>query len=79
MTLRERLDLHDRQVAAHEKQITAIRNLVKEGMRMMLETRKDLRAIAAAQKRTDFKLEALLDQMRRSGGNGHAKRKVDLQ
>ena len=65
MTMAEWLYIHDRQVAAHEKQITAIRNLVKEGMRMMLETRKDLRAIAAVQKRTDLKLEALLDQMRR--------------
>jgi hypothetical protein len=64
MTMAEWLVIQDRKVAAHERQITAIRNLVKEGTRMMLETRKDLRAIAAAQKRTDLKLEALLDQMR---------------
>ncbi len=67
----ERLDKHD-------KQIAAIRDLVKEGMRLMIETRKDLRALAAAQKRTDAMLQGLIDSMRRYGGNGHSKTKVDL-
>src|ERR1035441_10760892 len=60
MTVTERLDKHDRQIAS-------MRDLVKEGMKMVveirnltLETRKDLRKLAAmqlatgeAQKRTD--------------------------
>jgi hypothetical protein len=46
MTTKEHLDRHDRQIAA-------IRTLMQEGVRFMIETRKDLRAIAAMQKRTD--------------------------
>jgi hypothetical protein len=76
MTVAERLDRHD-------KQIASIRDLVKEGMRMVvetrrlaLETRKDLRELAAAQKRTDESLRALIDILR-GGGNGHTKRRVD--
>ena len=78
MTEKQRLDHHD-------KQIAAIRNLVHEGMRLVVETRrdiaqtrKDMRMLAAAQKKTDESLKALIDTMR-GGGNGHGKRRVDLQ
>jgi hypothetical protein len=71
MTAKQRLDQHDRQIAA-------IRNLVHEGMRLVVETRKDMRAMAAAQKKTEQSLKALIDTMR-GGGNGHGKRRVDLQ
>ena len=71
------------QIAAHDKQIAAIRALVKEGIKLVTtsrqDTRREIRDLTAAQKRTDLKLEALIDQMRRSGGNGHAKGKVDVQ
>jgi septal ring factor EnvC (AmiA/AmiB activator) len=77
VTEKQRLDQHD-------KQIAAIRNLVHEGMRLVVETRrdiaqtrKDMRTLAAAQKNTDESLKALIDTMR--GGNGHGKRRVDLQ
>ena len=73
MTVAQRLDRHDKQ----------IRDLVKEGIKMVvetrhlaLETRKDLRELAAAQKRTDASLHALIDSMR-MGGNGHTRRRVD--
>lgn len=76
MTVTERLDRHD-------KQIAVIRDLVREGMRMVvetrrlaLETRRDLRELAAAQKRTDESLRALIDSLR-GGGNGHTGRRVD--
>jgi hypothetical protein len=76
MTVTERLDRHD-------KQIASIRDLVKEGIRMVvetrrlaLETRKDLRELAAAQKRTDASLRSLIDSLH-GGGNGHTKRRVD--
>jgi hypothetical protein len=65
MTTREHLSKHDRE-------INAIRTLLKEGMHLMLETRKDFRTLAAMQKQTDASLKALLDSMRR-GGNGHSK------
>jgi hypothetical protein len=68
----------------HDKQIAAIRDLVQQGMRLVLETRKDIRSLAAAQKRTEAaqqrteaSLKALIDGLRGSG-NGHAKRKIDL-
>ena len=76
MTVTERLDKHD-------KQIASIRDLVKEGIKMVLETRRlaletrrDLRELAAAQKRTDSSLHALIDSLR-GGGNGHTKPHVD--
>ncbi len=70
MTVKERLDRHDRQIAA-------IRDLLHEGMRLVVQTRKDLRVLATAQKRTEESLQALIDSLRR-GGNGHQKRKLDL-
>ncbi len=61
---KERLDKHDREIAA-------IRTLLKQGMRLVVD-------LASAQKRTERKLEALIDSMR-GGGNGHSKaRKLDL-
>jgi low affinity Fe/Cu permease len=71
MTTKEHLDKHDRQIAA-------IRALLQEGMRLMVETRKDLRAVAAIEKRTEAKLEALIDSLK-GGGNGHAKRRLDIE
>ena len=71
MTTKEHLDRHDRQLAA-------IRSVIHEGMRLVVETRKDLRTVVALQKRTESKLEALIDSMRR-GGNGHAKRRLEIQ
>jgi hypothetical protein len=77
MTTKEHLSLHDRQIAA-------IRDLFRDGIQLVIATRmdlralsKDLRALAAAQRRTDEKLEKLLDVMLR-GSNGHKKGKVDL-
>ena len=69
MTVTERLDRHD-------KQIASIRELVQEGMRLVVQSRKDIRSLAAAQKRTDASLHALIDSLR-GGGNGHTKRHVD--
>jgi hypothetical protein len=48
--------------------------LVVDNMR---ETRKDIRELRAAQKRTEASLKALIDSMR-GAGNGHAKTKLDL-
>jgi Spy/CpxP family protein refolding chaperone len=73
MKVAQRLDQHDKQ----------IRDLMKEGIKMVvetrrvaLETRKDLRELATAQKRTDASLHALIASMR-GGGNGHTKRRVN--
>ena len=69
MTVTERLDKHD-------KQIASIRDLVQEGMRLVVQSRKDIRSLAAAQKRTEESLRALIETMR-GGGNGHTKRRVE--
>ena len=65
MTTKEHLTLHD-------KQIAAIRNLVQEGMRLVIETRKDIRALVASQQRTERNLETLVNTLGRSG-NGKNK------
>jgi hypothetical protein len=77
MTLLARVTALERSAAQHDKQVKAIRDLVHEGMRLTVEIGKDMRALATAQKRTEESLQAFLE--RRRGGNGHAKRKVDLQ
>jgi hypothetical protein len=78
MTVAQRLDQPDSRIAA-------TRGSVREGMRLMIGARTDLRTLAALQrqagelqKRTEKKLEALIDSLRR-GGNGHAKRPVDTE
>jgi hypothetical protein len=65
MTTKEHLTLHD-------KQIAAIRKLVQEGMRLVIETRKDMRALVASQQRTERNLETLIAGLGR-GGNGKPK------
>jgi hypothetical protein len=69
----------------HDRQIAAIRDLVQQGMRLVLETRKDIRSLTAdvrslttAQRRTEASLKALIYSMR-GGGSGHARGKVDLR
>jgi hypothetical protein len=81
-TVKERLDKHDRQLAQHDKQIAAIRGLIKEGMSLVVQTRKDIHKLAvmqletaAAQKRTDASLRAFIGSLR-GGGNGHTKSKL---
>jgi hypothetical protein len=73
MTVTERLDRHDKQIASMVKEGI---KMVVETRRLALETRRDLRELAAAQKRTDASLHALIDSLR-GGGNGHTKRRVD--
>ena len=57
MTTNERLDRRHRQIAA-------IRDLVHEGMRLVVATRKDLRSLAAAQKRTEESLRGFIESLR---------------
>jgi hypothetical protein len=64
VTTKEHLTLHD-------KQIAAIRNLVQEGMRLVIETRKDIRALVAPQQRTERNLETLVNTLGRSGNGKH--------
>jgi hypothetical protein len=62
MTTKESLDRRDTQIAA-------IRILVHEGMKLVIETRRDIRTLVAVQKRTERNLETLVNTLGR-GGNG---------
>jgi hypothetical protein len=73
MTLKERLDPHDREIAA-------IRKLILTGMKMLNRNQEQITALVAEGKRTDQRLRSLeasvqqfVDGLRR-GGNGHTKR-----
>jgi hypothetical protein len=79
-TLKERVDKHDREIAA-------IKTLIKAGMRLVVQTqqqqlenerlgrevRKELKALATAQRRTEQSLDAFINSMRGRGSNGHGK------
>lgn len=70
--IKERLD-------AHDKQIRAIRSLVQEGMRLLVETRKDLRTLARMQQETEKKLQRFIEGASRGrSSNGHSKTKLDF-
>ena len=62
MTTAERLTIHD-------KQIAAIRVLVREGMMLVVETRKNMRLMLQSQKRTEKSLADLIAALGR-GANG---------
>ncbi|HMC60720.1 MAG TPA: hypothetical protein VKJ01_16140 [Candidatus Solibacter sp.] len=62
-TTQERLTKHDREIAA-------IRTLVLTGMKMIV-------SLTASQRKTDQQLQDFIRSLR--GGNGHAKRNVNLQ
>jgi hypothetical protein len=78
-TNKDWLQKHELRIKAHDRQLKATRELIHEGIRLMVETRRTLRDLAASQKKTDASLKAFIDSLRRSGGNGHTKAKVDLQ
>lgn len=59
MTTAEHLKLHD-------KQIAAIRSLVQEGMKQVIETRKDMRIMLQSQQRTEKNLADLIAALGRS-------------
>ena len=78
MTTKEHLKLHDKQIASMRALMREGIEMVKEIRSLTLETRKDLRAVAAAQKKTEASLGALIDNLR-GGANGHAKGKTPPQ
>ena len=74
MTAKERLDRHDREIAA-------IRKLLLQGMKMLVEYQREnrefqrenrdaIRELRAAQRQTDQSLKALIQR----GSNGHTKK-----
>ena len=78
MSLAQRVTELERRDAQHDKQIKAIRDLVQEGMRLLIETRKEGRATRKELRAIATNVRDLTDSLRR-GSNGHNKRKLDLQ
>jgi hypothetical protein len=62
MTTKEHLSMHD-------KQIASMRALMKEGIQLVIATRKDMRALLQSQKRTEKNLADLIAALGR-GQNG---------
>jgi hypothetical protein len=56
-TVKERLDNHD-------KEIAAIQDLIQQGARLAVQSRKDIRELTAAQKKTDAVLRAFIAERR---------------
>jgi hypothetical protein len=77
-TLHERVVALERGAIEHDKQIKAIRDLVEVGMRMMVESRKEMAAIRKELRVLGKSVQQLTNSLPR-GANGHVKRKLDLQ
>jgi len=72
MTTAQRLDQHDREIAA-------IRKLILQGMKMIVASQKEMRELrvsqrelSASQRETDRELKAFIRSLR-GGSNGHTK------
>jgi hypothetical protein len=70
LTVKQRLDQHD-------KQIAAIRNLIHEGMRLVIQGRKETVELRKEVRQLTRNVDHLVNTMR-SGSNGHWKRRVAL-
>lgn len=77
MTINDRVTALERSSAQHERQIKAIRGLVQEGMRLVVETRKDLRETRKDLRTLTVNVNRLVTSVRPA--NGHPRRKIDLQ
>ena len=65
--LKERVDRHDREIAA-------IRKLLLTGMKMLAKHDKNLLRLEESQRETDRQLQALIRSLR--GSNGHSKASI---
>jgi hypothetical protein len=69
-TLKERVDEHDREIAA-------IRKLLLTGMKMLVRLEQSQKRLEAAQKETDRMLKDLIRSLgRNGGGNGHRRTRL---
>ncbi len=79
MTTKERIDRAEQRLDKHDREIAAIKTLLKQGMRLLVEVQQSqkeiqqtVKELAEAQKNTDASLQAFIDSLKR-GGNGHSK------
>jgi hypothetical protein len=84
-TFKERVDRHDREIAAIRKLIhTGMKMLVKFDQNLLrlegeqIALRREFRELHASQRETDRQLQAFLRSLRR-GGNGRGNPPLDVQ
>jgi hypothetical protein len=59
-------------VTEHDRQIAAIRKLIVTGMKMIVHSQTQIKALAASQRETDRMLKGLIRSQER-GRNGHSR------
>ena len=73
----ERMDKYDERMDKFDKRLEATRRLVEAGMRFVVKSQKDwdrrMKDLADAQKKTDLKLDRLIDSWAKQRTNGHKK------
>jgi len=60
-------------VTQHDREIAAIRKLILQGMKMLVENRAEIKALAVAQRVTEKNLDRFIRSLERGGSNGHGK------
>jgi len=68
-TLKERVDKHDREIAA-------IRKLIQKGMRLMVKFDQNMLRLEASQRETDRQLQIFIRSLSGGGGNGRVKHRL---
>ncbi len=63
-------------VTQHDREIAAIRKLILQGMKMLVENGAQIKALAAAQRATDKNLDRFIRSLERGGSNGHSKTRI---
>ncbi|HEX4595486.1 MAG TPA: hypothetical protein VH157_14480 [Bryobacteraceae bacterium] len=58
-------------VTEHDRQIAAIRKLILTGMKMLVETQTQVKALAGSQRETDKMLQGLIRSLKGGSHNGH--------
>ena len=71
-TLKERVDRHDREIAA-------IRKLLLTGMKILVRLESAQRETDRQLRETDRQLQAFIRSLQRGGSNGHGARRIDVQ
>jgi hypothetical protein len=58
-------------VTEHDRQIAAIRKLILTGIKMLVETQSQVKALARSQRETDKMLQGFIRSLKGGGHDGH--------
>ena len=67
MTMKQQLALHEMNIAEHNRQIRAIRALIQEGLRIVVQTRQEARQSSIRMKKIEAALELQITGKRTNG------------